>query len=269
MSRPWDAERAVSIGLARGLLARQFPELAGERVEPFGVGWDNSAFLVGGEWVFRFPRRKLAAALIEREIAILPRVAPGLPLPVPVPTFAGRPAAGYPWPFAGYRRLPGAAACRARLDAAGRQRAARPLARFLAALHATGAIDGPRPWLPILEDLPADFVPRARALVHGDLYARHVLVDARGAPSGVIDWGDVHAGEPAVDLSLAHAFLPDRARGAFRDAYGPIDEPTWRMARFRALHSVVHFLRYGCEVGDAALVDEGRTALAHLAGYSI
>ena len=56
--------------------------------------------------------------------------------------------------------------------------------------------------LPALEralDVPsrADFAP---VFVHGDLYSRHLLVDDAGRPCGVIDWGDCHVGDPAVDL---------------------------------------------------------------------
>jgi len=51
----WDPDVEVGEGMAARLIARRFPELAGEPVEPFGVGWDNAAFLVGGRLVFRFP----------------------------------------------------------------------------------------------------------------------------------------------------------------------------------------------------------------------
>ena len=47
--------------------------------------------------------------------------------------------------------------------------------------------------------------------VHGDLYARHLLLDETRLPSGVIDWGDVHLGDPALDLSVAISFLPPAA----------------------------------------------------------
>lgn len=58
-------------------------------------GWDNTVWLVDGRWVFRFPRREGVIPGIEREMVLLPRLAP---LPIPVPVF-GRPAEGYRWPF--------------------------------------------------------------------------------------------------------------------------------------------------------------------------
>src|SRR5262249_11280486 len=83
----------------------------------------------------RFPRRQIAAGLIEREVHILPRIAPHLPLPIPVPLFAGQPDEAYPYPFAGYKRLEGITACQRTWTEAMRAENAIPLARFLSALH--------------------------------------------------------------------------------------------------------------------------------------
>jgi aminoglycoside phosphotransferase (APT) family kinase protein len=97
--------------------------------------------------------------------------------------------------------------------------------------------------------------------VHGDLYARHVLVDEHYRFSGVIDWGDVHLGDPALDLSIAFSFLPARARAAFRAAYGMIDDATWDRARFRALHYGAVLTPYGADIGDEAIRAAGEYAL--------
>ncbi|MCB9539020.1 MAG: phosphotransferase [Myxococcales bacterium] len=102
-----------------------------------------------------------------------------------------------------------------------------------------------------------------RVVVHGDLYARHVVVEA-GRLVGFIDWGDVHLGDPALDLSIAHALLPPDAHGAFRVAYGDVDRATWARARFRAAHYVSALLHYGWDVDDADLVAEAQVALRHL-----
>jgi aminoglycoside phosphotransferase (APT) family kinase protein len=299
---PWTAERSVSPELARDLIELRFPALAPVRVESPSEGWDNVAYLVNGSYIFRFPRRGIAAGLIRTEAAVLPVIAPRLPLEVPVPLFAGEPEERFPWPFAGYRRIAGRTACRANLDDEQRRRAAVALGRFLRALHAVpreeadragagpdtlarldvgkhrgmvterldelqakGLWDDVRPWREIAEAMPADLPPGGPVLVHGDLYARHILVDDQSAPCGVIDWGDVHLGEPALDLSIAHGFLPPAARDAFRAAYGPIDEETWRKARFRALFHTVILLLYGADIGDADLIREARTALRNIA----
>lgn len=65
--------------------------------------------------------------------------------------------------------------------------------------------------------------------LHGDLYARHLLVD-RGRLIGVIDWGDLMAGDPAVDLTVAVTFLPRAARASFEMVRAGL----WALAGARA-----------------------------------
>ena len=299
----WEPEHVVDEARARLLLAACFPGFTPRTVEDFGCGWDNTVFLVDGEWVFRFPRRELAGQLIEAECAVLPAIAPRVPLPVPVPEWIGKCEEHLPWTFAGYRLLSGRTACRAAPDATQRAAAAPIFARFLAALHALpademrrrgatgdtlGRVDlgkrvpmtearieeaqglGLLPrhgvWEAAIDDLPGEWIPEEATLVHGDLYARHLLLDDAQRPCGIIDWGDVHLGDPAVDLALARGFLPPAAQGAFRDAYGPIDEDRWRVARFRAVFSAVAILVYGHHIGDRDLVREGLLSLEHVAG---
>jgi aminoglycoside phosphotransferase (APT) family kinase protein len=100
-----------------------------------------------------------------------------------------------------------------------------------------------------------------RRWVHGDLYARHVLVDEAKRPCGVIDWGDVHAGERADDLAIAYSLLPSAARARFFEAYGDADTATRDRARLYAIHSGVVVSVYGRNVGDRDLVAMGKAAL--------
>jgi aminoglycoside phosphotransferase (APT) family kinase protein len=225
MANPWEPQRTVSPDLASSLIQSQFPDLAPIRVEPLGFGWDNTAYLVNGEVVFRFPRRQVAVDLLTVEARLLPKLAPLLPLPIPVPRWLGQPEERYPWSFAGYPMLPGQAAFRADLDDEARMQIARPLASFLRALHSVplleagkwGAgpddfnrldvprlsetirprlhdlakrrlIDGPRRWLEVIDSASTQPLP-VKALVHGDLHAEHLLVDNAHRLSGIIDWG--------------------------------------------------------------------------------
>jgi aminoglycoside phosphotransferase (APT) family kinase protein len=291
---PWAPEITVSPDLASRLIDAQFPAIAPCTVEPLGCGWDNTAFLVNGELVFRFPRRQLGADCLAHELRVLPHIARRLPMPIPDPIHIGRANDLFPWPFAGYRYLPGQTACSVRLDDSQRSASAAPLATFLRALHSVsrdevqsfgapsdilGRLD-PAKRVPLVEQRLADihqlglisdpaswhkviaetaYVRPARELVllHGDLYVRHILVDELHRPCGVIDWGDVHFGDPAVDLSIAHSFLPRAAQSAFREVYGPIDEPTWALARFRALQYGTYLVPYAHATGDQDLLREG------------
>jgi aminoglycoside phosphotransferase (APT) family kinase protein len=109
------------------------------------------------------------------------------------------------------------------------------------------------PYEKVIEQNATARPPQATALVHGDLYVRHILVDRNARPSGIIDWGDVHIGDVALDLSIAHSFLPAPAHEEFRRAYGTIDEATWRLARFRALLYALQLAKYAHLVADRDL----------------
>lgn len=296
MSNPWDKDVELSREDAGGLVERQFPELAPASLLPLGRGWDNDAYVVNGAFVFRFPRRRMAAELLAGEARVLPKVKGRVPLPVPDPRYLGAPEGDYPYPFAGYALLPGETADRVLLDDDARAALAPVLAAFLRALHD----------VPVRDDMPGDVIrrtdltlrtgllveklgrvegdpapgvsaaeviERARELsrtpphvgrprlVHGDLYARHLLLDDEQRLCGVIDWGDVHAGDPALDLSIAYAFVPPAARAGFFARYGEVDDDTHARARFRALWYGACLVEYGRSSDDDAIAKAGEIAL--------
>jgi hypothetical protein len=72
----WTAEVDVTPQLAADLIRDQFPDVGARQVAVLATGWDNVAFLVDGQWLFRFPRRAVAVPGVQREIAVLPRLAP-------------------------------------------------------------------------------------------------------------------------------------------------------------------------------------------------
>ena len=91
----WSAEITVDPELARRLIRDQFHDLPTKRLLLLGTGWDNTVYLVDEAWVFRFPRREIAVAGIEREIAVLPRLT-ALPIAIPTPRFIGTGSSRYP-----------------------------------------------------------------------------------------------------------------------------------------------------------------------------
>ena len=89
------------------------------------------------------------------------------------------------------------------------------------------------------------------AWVHGDLHPANILVHD-GRISGVIDFGDITAGDPAADLSVAWMLLPADCRGAFRDAYRAAGghaegDDTWARARGWALALSLAFLAHSAD----------------------
>ena len=294
----WDPDVVVDEALVRALLAEQFSELRAHSVRLVGEGFDNSVWVVDEEWAFRFPRRAIAVPLVTREVAVLPRVAPLLPAPVPVPRFVGTESELFPRPFFGHRLLGGVEPADAGLTTAQRASLGVGMGRFLRALHATAtleAADGER-MLPVdpnrraempyrvqmtrdrlgaIEDLqPATrrrvdqilaeaekLAPSTtQVLLHGDLHVRHVLVE-QGMLSGVIDWGDVCVGDPSIDLLFVWSVLPQDARRGFFGEYGPIDDETALRAQVLAIHLSAVLGLYARDQGLAALERETRAGL--------
>ena len=297
-AREWQADVVVEAGLVRRLLGDQFDELELRSLEPLGEGWDNSVWLVDERWVFRFPRREIAVPAVARQLAILPRLAPRLPLPIPDPAFAGLPGDTFPWPFFGTPFLPGKEAAHAAPSDADRARAARPLGEFLRALHAPQLLE-----LEGIDTLPVDPIgrgdmgkrvpmarerlaelrahgiweappeadgivaaaaalppPSGRAVAHGDLHLRHLLITDDGTPSAVIDWDDLCVGDPAIDLVLYWSFLPPAARPGFLAAY-PATEDGLVRARLLSLFLCGALAVYGRHEGKLDLEAEAVAGL--------
>ena len=93
--------------LVSGVVAAQFPELAGAPVRPFGAGWDNELYSVGANWIFRFPKRAEVVPWLEREIEITARVGVALGPAVPRFEHIGAPSEEFPYPFVGSGAWPG------------------------------------------------------------------------------------------------------------------------------------------------------------------
>lgn len=302
MAHQWEAEQIIEPPLALQLIKEQFPELVAEHIRLLGAGWDNTAFIIDDELIFRFPRRKVALPLLEAEWCALPNLASRLPLPIPVPKWKGSPSSGFPWPFIGYRMIAGFTACHANLPEEKRAALAEPIARFLAILHGTsqseifqwhipgdhrsridasiltpkikmnfeeiallGLLDN-KDKLERFVDKSKDFRPPINTfLVHGDFYVRHLLVDEKHDLAGVIDWGDIHLGDPAIDLAIAHSFLPKDAHPHFIKAYGQISEDTWALAKLRAIYSSTLLILFGHHSGDPNILREGLRSLEVMA----
>jgi aminoglycoside phosphotransferase (APT) family kinase protein len=297
--REWSADVSLEAGLVRRLIRGQFPELDLRSLRLLGEGWDNAVWLVDERWTFRFPRRAIAVAGVQREIAMLPRLAPLLPLPVPTPLFVGRPADGYPWPFFGGPFLPGRELSDAALSHAARVRLGRPLGTFLRALHRPDLDPGPLPVDPNRRSDMAFRVPRAldrladvehlglwrpppavaavldvarklppagaSAVVHGDLHFRHLLVSDEGVAVGVIDWGDVCRGDPSLDLPLFWSSLPSEGRAEFLAAYGSVAEEQLLRGRVLALFLCAALAVYGHQEGMRTVEREAVEGLARAA----
>lgn len=223
---------------------RRLTGLPARDVTELGRGTDSVAYLVDHEWVFRFPMVPAARDSLRTEIALLPRLRPGLPLATPEFEHFGR--AGRELLFVGYRVLPGVPLTAERVAALGRddqERALDALAGFLGALHAfpletarharvvermtRGAYHDRQRDLPrqlahlltaaevahldgVFARYERDHAPHRQApgLLHADLKPAHIVYDVSARRvTGVLDWGDVSLGDPDFDLAVIAMFF--------------------------------------------------------------
>jgi aminoglycoside phosphotransferase (APT) family kinase protein len=229
-------------------------------------GYDYEVAIVDDEWVFRFPRRAAVEEALELEIAVLPTIAAALPVDVPSFEHVSRKPM-----FVGYRMIRGRPLVNE--DAEG-------VRAFLAALHAHDGSGLPlerHDWVEAYRQQCAEFErlvfpvvdadQRARAkrlfgdvetlvglelaLIHADLGPEHLLVrDDRLA--GVIDWGDMRLGDPALD----YAWL---LNGPFAD--WSVDTDLRRRARFYHRLAPWYEAHYGLFTNQGAHTERGLTGI--------
>nr|BFD86846.1 hypothetical protein StreXyl84_62470 [Streptomyces sp. Xyl84] len=273
-------EIEITAELVRDLLLDQHPDLAHLPVRLGARGWDNQLWRLGDDLAVRMPyATQDADDLLRKEHAWVPDLAPRLPLPVSVPQRLGEPSARFPRPWIVTTWVPGDAADRA---PATRGEAADVLAAFLTALHQPAPTEAPvGRWrggpladhadgfakgfassaelrlipdpdavLAIWEDALAAPAWKGPPLwLHGDLHPANVLT-AAGTFCGVIDFGDLCAGDPAWDLAAAWILLPDGAADRFHGAYRPTpDTATLRRARGCAVLKALACIH----IGDAGV----------------
>jgi aminoglycoside phosphotransferase (APT) family kinase protein len=290
-----DDEVEVDDALVRRLLAAQLPDLAHlpvERIDAWGT--DHAIFRLGRGLSVRVPKIGWAAGQGEHEHRWLPVLAPHLPVEVPVPVAVGEPASGYPYRWYvspwldGRNPRPG--------DVADMTGLAGALAGFVVALQRVDAVGAPGPrrgkrggplaaadaatrrsaeqlrgeadvdgllavWDAGLDAPPWEAAP---VWVHGDLSDGNLLV-RDGRLAGVIDWGGLAAGDPAVELMVAWNLFDRQARAAYREALGFVDAAMWLRGRAWAASAAVMALPYYRESNPDIVARSWRAVHAVLA----
>jgi aminoglycoside phosphotransferase (APT) family kinase protein len=265
-------EVTTSVDLVRQLLAGQFPRWADLRVTLVdSYGTDHDIYRLGDDLAARLPRIGWAAGQAAKEAKWLPKLAPHLPLSVPVQVAIGHPAEGYPFEWSIYEWLPGENANGTIGDL---EHAAVDLASFVTALRQIDTTEaGPRPpgarGAPLIEldgrvrrsiaqlgdridgDVALRFWEESfcapswdgdEVWVHGDLLPGNLLV-ADGRLSAVIDFGGLHVGDPACDLQPAWNLFTGASRALYR-AELDVDDASWLRGRGWALYQAVSALPY-------------------------
>lgn len=251
----------IDTTLVRRLVATQFPQWKDLPIQPVALsGWDNRTFHLGKHMLVRMPSAAEYAFQVEKEQKWLPRLAPFLPLQIPVPLARGEPAHGYPWKWSIYRWLEGTTA--AFTSITNLPAFAATLAQFLIALQRIDAADGPLPGPHsfyrggALTTYDAETCRAIAALkgkidveaatsvwkmalatnwqsspvwVHGDISTGNLLVQ-EGRLSAVIDFGQMVIGDPACDLAITWTLFRGESREIFQNML-PLDAGTWARGR--------------------------------------
>ncbi|MFC4910038.1 phosphotransferase [Actinomadura gamaensis] len=241
----------------------------------FDGGWDSTATLTDG-WVERVPRRPDVHVRLLAEVRLMPWLAPRLPLPVPIPELVSEDPL-----TVRHRLVPGDPL---ESPTAGQGRS---LGEFLRALHDTPTDEARAHGLRDIRDefaedlalfrthviplLPEDARADAAALleavdqgiattvVHADLGPEHILT-RDGRLSGVIDFGDAHAGDPAIDLAWTLHGTPPAFANALATAYGVTPPLRARALLWHKLGPWYEVTR-GVTTDDPAMRDEGLAAV--------
>ncbi|MDR7071774.1 phosphotransferase [Fictibacillus barbaricus] len=287
----------IEAELVKKLLDEQFSKLSSMPIKKLGEGLDNTVYLVGEEFVFRFPRNDSNVPGLMREGNILPKLESIIDLPYPKPVFYGEKSEEYPFPFLGYPYMRGKFPIG--LSDEQRSMSAETLAQFLRTLHnfpldkarELGLLNDARDLLNIqnrkeyvinhfmdelslhlekndyellsdyLNQLETGFVQLKEVFLHGDLHFKNIMVDEAGKISGIIDWGDMGIGHPACDLSAVYSILPPQARKAFYKVYGEADEETKVLARFIAVFIAMVLLLQAMEDKDDEVAAEAKATI--------
>ncbi len=288
----------ITAGLIRDLLRDQHQDLAELPIRPVEGGWGNQMWRLGDELAVRIQHMDTHPGCQLKERRWLPLLAPRLPLPIPVPIRNGAPSERSPKLWTVMTWVPGQPLDHGSITRG--EHAADTLAGFLRALHVEAPSDAPvdtsghgahpkdctdgfdQFFYSIDADAIGSDAAHVRAVwddaveapawegppvwVHGDLHPANVIV-ADGTLTGVVDFGEMFAGDPAADLAAAWVLLPEGMAPRFFAAYAEVDEATVRRARGLAVLKSLFLILMG-QNGDRGLPGgkpawgpAGRTAL--------
>jgi aminoglycoside phosphotransferase (APT) family kinase protein len=299
----WDAAADLSVDSVKAVIQKEFAPLCVERIEYLGEGWDSVVYLVNRGTVFKLPKREEAAKQLQLEATLLPQLCKILPLGCPNPTYVSRALDGPPWFVLGYPLIGGELASRRWASLEAKRVSACRLGEALGVLHLV-PLDVAKSWrlepdkwgrleigrkTPralkrlsrckelgyisstkiydgiISEALSVDQAKSELVPVHGDLFAKNMLVDRGfGRVIALLDWGDAHLNSRAIDLSVVFSYLPARVHEGFWNAYGHVGQDVCSLARFNALVSILSIIEYAMIVSNKELLADGLHSLDNL-----
>lgn len=274
-----------------------FPDLG--IIEPLnmlGSGFRSTVVETADGVIFRIGRNAEATAGYLREIRLLPALPRHLPIAIPQPGWSSGPSPQFPFGIMGYPKVPGSSLRPGLLSDAGESSLAAQVGRFLQALHRFPvdraiALGVPRSeprggeiesWrdtvLPALRaslnhaehqrvvrwwdafQLDRSLDRYTPALIHGDLWYEHVLMDeAQQNITGVVDFESAAIGDIAQDFATQRHVGKQFAAlvmVAYQAAGGRLDEDIER--RVQTLWELREFegLAFAVRTGDTTEMND-------------
>lgn len=283
----WDKEIEINEKIVSALITEQFNIII-RSIRLIGQGFDNYAYLINGDLIFRFPRRKISDLLLSSEATILPYIGKLLDFPISYPRYFGKASDLFPHQFLGYPFMKGSSICDQILPPFDNEKFAKDFALALKKLHSIqiheNHLEGYNDtWrldvdnrilrlktyldqykdifvkagfdtnmiLNLIKKLPElKLSTEAKSYVHGDLYSKHILIDEHNIFAGIIDWGDVHVGNPAIDISSAIMIFSESSYNIFTTNYGEFDD---KIAVYRSFCHAIPVFAYSYTNNDANL----------------
>lgn len=289
MKNIWDPTHVLNVDDVNLILLEQFPSIPIVSIEKIGEGFDNTVFNLNNETLLRFPRRDIAVKILEIEERLLPYLKNHVEIQTTFPILFGKSSKLFPWPFLGYNFIKGNPPIT--LNKEERIQLIEPIAKFLKQLHSipvkelfkldipydelrrldigyrlpklkqysSQAIqlnlipneDGLKYYIKNLKDIKCN---TKLSLVHGDFHFKNIIVNENNMFQGVIDWGDAHIGQKEVDLSIVYSLIPSDSRDIFFNLYGNVSEESKKVAKFKAIFTIILLLLYANDLNDIELV---------------
>lgn len=237
-------------------IKKENPELKWQKANVITKGWDFVVVILDNKITFRFPRKQKDKLSLKREIQLLQYLNKQTRAAVPDYKYIARNKS-----FAGYPFVRGKELKKWRynnLTIKQKNILAEQIALFLSSLHKTplsimkaSSIRQSDPhesfkhlvkvvtkhvfpkltrkeinliknyFLILNQSADDNFRP---VIVHGDFGSDHVLWDANKNNIGVIDFADLHIGDPAKDFSRLYNFGPKFVNNVYQRYQGPKDQ---------------------------------------------
>ncbi|MBI3385110.1 aminoglycoside phosphotransferase family protein [Candidatus Gottesmanbacteria bacterium] len=228
------------------VIKKIFPAISEEQIEVFDDGWDFVVFLVNKKMTFRFPRRKYYADKLPAEVDFITKFKKLSP--VPIPNLKLHADKTLKFPYVTYPFISGVQFKKELAGTFSQEELltiAKQLAYFLSALHSFPlekikalrkyGLEGLKAWQNRLKKIKQKVFPFISTseqqwiekifnnffavmkksniklcVTHSDIMPEHIIVDPhKHTLSGIIDFGDISIGDPALDFTFLNKYGKD------------------------------------------------------------